>query len=157
MTTPAPARTSFARLDAVACTTVRACMAVGADQVGSGPVTPLVEQLTAGRWRIRAARDPAGTNPTELRSVFCDRPDDCLAVGGATASSTGRMSPLAERWNGSRWRLLKAFRPAGSTFSVLSAVTCVAPTKCLAAGTTQSGSAAAHALIELWNGTVWRG
>jgi hypothetical protein len=58
---------------------------------------------------------------------------------------------LAERWNGTTWRIQPTPNPAGVQFASLAGVSCTGPSACLAAGGSDHGT-----LAERWNGTTWR-
>jgi len=53
---------------------------------------------------------------------------------------------LAERWNGSGWRIITPTRTGGG----LAAVSCVRSGRCVAVGQAES-----FALAELWTGARW--
>lgn len=73
-----------------------------------------------------AAQPPAIPN---LNSVACASAAYCLAVGATLASA---YQPLAEKWNGLRWRELPS--PAPGRSGALTAVACPAPAWCVAVG-----------------------
>ena len=89
-----------------------------------------------------------------LHSGGMRSPRACTGVG--EYFSTGqRELPLAERWDGSRWRVQPVPDPAGARRGgELSAVSCPAATRCFAVGQyfTKSGSVA---LAETWNRSRW--
>jgi hypothetical protein len=65
-------------------------------------------------------------------------------------------TPLAERWNGSKWVLMPATNPGGVNGSALLNVSCTAPTACVAVGYSNPNSLGAYALLaERWNGVTW--
>jgi len=80
-----------------------------------------------------------------------------MAVGGQGNPNTGVASgTLAERWNGTRWRIQSTPNPSvGGWF--LNAVSCTSPSACTAVGgrlasTPRPGLAT---LAERWNGRTW--
>jgi hypothetical protein len=142
--------TSF---DAVSCPTSAACVAVG--QTSSG--VALAGVLTSGAWRI--SRLPAVFRRVQsetMTGVSCWAPASCLAVGdysyGATAmpSRSFRDKILAERWNGTKWTVIRALNVARR--NRLAAISCAEPRRCIAVG--QAGSKVT--LAESWNGRGWR-
>jgi hypothetical protein len=58
---------------------------------------------------------------------------------------------LAERWDGTTWRIQRTPNPPGVQFASLAGVSCTGPSACLAAGGSDQG-----ALAERWNGATWR-
>ena len=79
----------------------------------------------------------------------------CLAVGdaqrppGAQPSTGDTDQALAERWDGTRWRMIQPLDPARRT--ALAAVSCTARF-CVAVGATD----AQYTLAEIWTGGRWR-
>ena len=74
-----------------------------------------------------------------------------MAVGKATFNAPGgTAATLAERWDGTSWRIVTSPNPPGSTFNSLNGVACPWPNVCFAVGSSDS-----RPLIELWNGTTW--
>lgn len=90
--TPVNPGTGAIRRDAVACATVRACMAVGTETV--------TELWNGQKWGNRGAIDPPGKVVTDLGGVSCASSTMCMAAG-QTSSRT-----VAEIWNGKKWVLL---------------------------------------------------
>jgi hypothetical protein len=153
--TPSLAGASVANgLVGVSCAVTRTCIAVGYGTARTGESTTLAERWDGGRWRIQPTPVPAGTVSAGLAAVSCPSPRACTGVG--EYFSTGqRELPLAERWDGSRWRVQPVPGPAGARRGgELSAVSCPAATRCFAVGEyfTKSGSVA---LAETWNGSRW--
>jgi hypothetical protein len=91
-----------------------------------------------------------------LSGVWCASATNCLAVGvsGANPGNSATGDPLAEIWNGKRWRTVPVRLPAGSTFGALSHLACLSATWCVAVGVYGKGSTA-HELAEFWNGKAW--
>jgi hypothetical protein len=91
-----------------------------------------------------------------LSAVSCTSPHACTATGtdfGATHPT------LAERWNGTRWRVQATPSPANFQQSAsaiaLDGVSCTSATACAASGEYSPGGLAAY-FIEMWNGKKWR-
>jgi hypothetical protein len=77
-------------------------------------------------WSLQVMPSPAGAVASELRAVSCSSPGACTAVGADTDGvSTSR--PLAERWDGTRWRVQAAPSPAGAILPEFAAVSCASP------------------------------
>jgi hypothetical protein len=104
-------------------------------------------------WSV--TRSPNPVIPTGLLNwVSCPAADSCVAVGTYVRSS-GTGVALAERWDGSRWRIQPVPSPAGAAWSALNGVSCVSPSACEAVGITVSRSGARRAVAERWDGTRW--
>src|SRR5262249_55762117 len=112
-------------LSSVSCPSAARCMAVGSYVSRSDRVLTLAEAWNGRRWLHRDPPTPMTFQ--SLSDVSCVRSSFCLAVGIG----------VAERWNGTRWRAVKA--PPGRP----SSVSCSSATRCVAVG----GAGAAG-----WNG-----
>ena len=77
-----------------------------------------------------------------------------MAVGNYVKTS-GVAVGLAERWDGTSWRILRTPNPPGAAISMLFGVACTAPSACIAVGTSFTTAGASQALAERWNGTRW--
>src|SRR5262245_3804682 len=147
-----PTRNLLARtgqLAGVSCPSASSCTGVGNFTRGSGVAVTLAEHWDGRRWAIQATPSPRGARLSVLLSVACSSPSACTAVGQAV-SNQGASVPLAERWNGTRWRIQATPIPqAGGGF--LNSVACVSASACTAVGSSNSGTLAEH-----WNGTRWR-
>jgi hypothetical protein len=142
-----------ALLQAVACPAARVCRAVGFDNKGL-----FSEVWNGSSWKVRPVPVPAGTigSTAGLRDVSCTAADSCEAVGGYQKGATFR--PLAEVWNGSRWRVQAPPTISGGLDSQLYAVSCVSATDCEASGgaDTEPGTNVGEVgVLEKWNGTGW--
>jgi hypothetical protein len=110
-----------------------------------GGLTAAAMAATAG-WSIQPTPKPEGTHTSWLYSVSCASANACTAVGGTYRG------PLAERWNGRRWRIQRTAWPSGS--SQLSGVSCPGARACTAVGVSFS-RAGGLPLAEGWNGRRW--
>ncbi len=85
-------------------------------------------------WSITPSPNPRV--PTgQLFWVSCPAANSCMAVGTYVKAS-GIGVNLAERWNGTSWRILPTPNPSGIAFSGLLGVACTAPSACTAVGAT---------------------
>src|SRR5215471_17246798 len=130
----------------VSCPAANSCMAVGTYTKASGAGVTLAEQWNGSKWRILPIPSPRGAAWSNLFGVSCVSPSACEAVG-ATASRSGTLTALAERWNGSSWQIQHAPSPAGGQ---LNGGSCTSPSACTAVGGSGAGP-----LAERWNGTRW--
>ena len=116
---PLPTGASSARLNAISCTSVTACMAVGATS-GQG----LSERLSGTAWSTKTISSSA-----LLDAVSCSAAAACSADGGRSGS--------IERWNGTTWT---AQAPMSTpTPLTLVGISCAAATSCTAVGGTGAG------------------
>ena len=139
---------------AVSCASPNNCMAVGTLSATTRQL--LSEIRTPSGWTAQPVPEPQAGSL--LLSVSCTKASLCIAVGDQPSGAG--TAPLAERWNGSNWTIQSTPAPAGATFSELTAVSCISPTRCLAVGDTQSGGKGSGGkqvpLAGLWNGSSWK-
>ena len=150
---PTPEGAVFAGLGGVSCLSPSFCMATGAYSTNSspsGPVESLAERWNGKKWAILPTPNPAGAIQSFLGGVSCTSPSACTTTG-EQHSATGIVHSLAERWNGTRWRVQSTPNPPGVQFASLPSVDCTGPSACLAVGSSDQGT-----LAERWNGTRWR-
>jgi hypothetical protein len=151
--TPTPKTLPQGRLNAVSCSSPRACTAVGVFDNVPGTGT-LAERWDGTSWSIQTSANPAGAFTSVLFGVSCPAATFCVAVGNYQ-NRTGRHTILAEAWNGSSWSVLPAPPPAGARRSFLNGVSCVSATACTAVGSYQTRAGQHVTLAERWNGTTW--
>ena len=103
----------------------------------------------ASGWTVqRVPRSPGGT----LVGVSCISPRACMAVG-SYAGHTRRV--LTERWNGSRWLVVRARLPAGAIQGGFNDVSCTSARACTAVGDYDLNARQTNVLVERWNGSRW--
>src|SRR5215470_16519719 len=129
-----------------------AAVAAGAAGIPASASVPV--GVSARGWSVTPSPNPV-IPAGQLFWVSCPAANSCLAVGTYTKAS-GAGVVLAERWNGSTWRIQPAPSPPGAAWSNLFGVSCVSPSACEAVGTTASRSGAQTALAERWNGSSWQ-
>src|SRR6516162_1712158 len=116
------------------------------------PASASVPAGVSRGWSVTPTPNPV--IPTgRLFWVSCPAANSCMAVGGYTKAS-GAAVALAERWNGTSWRILPTPNPARATVSFLFGVACSTPSACTAVGQAIIGGAS-QALAERWDGTRW--
>jgi hypothetical protein len=141
-------------LNSVSCVSATFCIAVGAtvepvtiNGVRTAITHPLVERWGGGGWSVIPAA-PLATRG-QLSSVSCSSGTFCLALGTAKLNGSNT-TPVAERWNGTSFRLVTALGLARNQ----SSVSCSSVSWCMTAGTTSHG---AHmAVSQRWNGHSWK-
>jgi hypothetical protein len=93
---------------------------------------------SGGHWRLLEAVHPGKSTASELNGVSCTG-KICLAVG-LEETRGGDVRALAERWNGSSWKLLPTASVPGDSLSILDAVTCPSASHCEAVGFSDGSS-----------------
>ncbi len=151
--TPNPSGSPTSGLDGIACSSAKACTAVGSTQTGS-IIQTLVERWNGKRWMIQTSPTPAGAALAFLNGVSCVSRLRCTAVGDWQPSS-GPAVTFAERWNGKKWSIQHTAKPSGATSSDLSSISCTAPAACTAVGHYENSSTKTRTLAERWNGKRW--
>jgi PKD repeat protein len=98
----------------------------------------------------------------EAFGVSCVEPDDCVAVGGNWSLEVHTRVTLAERWDGSSWSVMDTPNPPGldegwqhNWYAVLTDVSCVSASDCLAVGRYRDSGEALKPLAEHWDGSQW--
>jgi hypothetical protein len=110
----------------------------------------LAEAWNGTSWRIQAIPNPKGSVNGSLHAVSCTSRSACTAVGSYD-NAAGRGVAVAERWNGTAWRLQSVPKPAGTEFF---GVSCSTAHACTAAGY-RTGTGGTRPIAEAWNGTTW--
>jgi hypothetical protein len=151
---PSPSGAGYASLNAVSCTSAKACEAAGDYKIvtTAGDPKALAEAWNGTSWALQQAVAPGGATANELLGVSCVGASFCAAVGWHI-NSAGDEVNLAEIWNGTSWLITTAPNLAGQSGAddnELSSVSCVSASFCQAVGTGPSGPSAA-----VWNGTSW--
>ncbi len=138
--TPVPAGQTGGTLTSVSCPRRRACVAVGA--TGN---SPLVGRWNGSTWTMESAPLPSGAHLGYFEGVSCTTPRACTAVG-SYFTSTNTYFTLAERWDGSSWRIQPTPTPPLSLANQFDDVSCPGARTCTAVGFPASAQ---------WNGTTW--
>ena len=146
-------------LNAVSCTSSRACTAVGSFLNGSQStltegIQPLAERWDGSAWSLQRVPGGGGHDQS-LNGVSCPARRWCVAVGFDRDSSNGGFEDgmLVEHWNGVRWTVRGVYDSGN-----LAAVSCPSPRACIAVGTTNSyygDGGLIQAVAERWNGRRW--
>jgi hypothetical protein len=137
-------------LNAVACPTTSACLAVGWYEDSSTDFVPLAEAWNGTKWTMSAPPNPSGSMDTELNGVACTSSTACLAVGSS------QVGPVLDSWNGASWTVVAVPSPSGATEGAnLSSIDCTSALACVAIGSYEDSSFIAHPFGETWNGSTW--
>jgi hypothetical protein len=145
-------------LPSVSCVSATTCIAVGSYGLNVAPHQTIgelyaVRKVNGGSWTVQTVPDPADYQNGGFTGVSCTSASSCIAVGQYGTTANG-VEALAEQWNGTNWTVLSVPDPAGSFNTQLNAVSCSAPTACMAVGTYSTGDNG-FTLAERWNGTSW--
>jgi hypothetical protein len=142
---------SDSALTGVSCWSPEACTAVGlADGQGT-----LAERWDGIGWKIQLTPNPKNEHNAELDSVSCFAENRCIAVGSAIGSPPKPLAnlTLAERWNGTAWKIQRTPNPTRPASNLLRAVSCASIGACTAVGFPYPE--ADTTLAERWNGSEW--
>jgi len=121
----------------------------GLAAVFTGSPAPSARALTASATGVPRQSGFAG--------VSCPTADRCVAVGQRVnrVNRSGIEVPLAEAWNGHRWKVQRARVPAGARTSRLEAVSCSSARMCMAVGDYTNDAGARVPMSQRWNGRRW--
>jgi hypothetical protein len=158
----APPDPDRSMLTGASCASAHFCMAVGIGYPEAIPLPfydrTLAELWDGSSWTVQPTPDPSDAGgENELAGVACASVTNCMAVGAYAQYLPFPALPIAdipftERWDGLTWTLEPT--PAGGARARLTAVSCGAPTACMAVGVTAVGSGDA-VLAERWDGSSW--
>jgi hypothetical protein len=154
--TPEPTGTKYSMLDGISCSASTACTAVGWYEAG-GVELPLVERWNGTAWAAQTAPQPSGAKASYPHAVKCLSATACT-LAGFYETTAGAYVPFAETWNGTTWTVQSMPSPTGSTYPMLTSMSCTSSTSCLAAGYYFTGTGAETREVpfsERWDGTAW--
>jgi len=109
----------------------------------------------ASTWKVEQTPNPAKAEINALSAVSCTSARACTAVGTYADTLSSPIHALAERWNGSKWRIQPTAKVKGAASTQLFAVSCAAANACTAVGGAFVKGREVF-LAEAWNGTTWR-
>jgi hypothetical protein len=148
---PTPRPPDDAELDAVSCSSVSACIAVGWQVNSAGDQVTLAERWNGKAWAVQATPNPSGATGSDLDGVSCPSASMCIAVGEYVSGGDSDLPMLAERWNGKAW----AIQPTASSNAAGLAVSCISASACTAVGEKVTKAGVGVTLAERWNGKAW--
>jgi hypothetical protein len=134
-----------------------AAMVAAGCGTGGGPLPTAVSAAAHGASHaISQAPSAHGI----LTAVSCPSPSGCVAVG--EYYSPGPRYALIERWNGSRWSIVRGPTPPAHTSADLSSISCRGASDCTAVGSSTRITPQpttlpppVRTLVERWNGSAW--
>lgn len=110
-------------------------------------------------WQVEPTpnQDTTSAGVNQLSAVSCTSSRACTAVGSHAASVSSPSFTLAERWNGTSWRIQPTILPKGAQATGFHGVSCASASSCTAVGSAfvQATSRSVN-LAEAWNGKSWR-
>jgi hypothetical protein len=117
---------------------------------------------SAASWSVVPSPAPPGVANGAMNGVACMSASACVAVGSYETQTSydnvqgsGFSTPLAERFNGSSWSIVPTPDPSPSAGAALQAVSCGAPSFCMAVGFSTNSLGHQVVLAERWNGSSW--
>ena len=155
LATPNPVTSTQTVLTGVACTSAKACIAVG---YFANPyfTQTLAEAWNGKSWSVQRTKNVP--NPTssvwgQLNGIWCVSAKACTAVGDYQGTVT--QSTLAESWNGTTWSIKSTPNQPGAPGNALNSVSCRSARQCLAVGEYTTNANNNGPLAEAWNGKAW--
>jgi len=134
----------------VSCTGASACTSVGS-WTNTGALS-LAERWNGASWSRQAVPHPPGSVTDSLAGVSCTAAASCTAVGQSANNLNDSPSvTMAMTWNGTSWQLAATPNRAG-TSDVLSGVSCITPTTCVAVGSSFKTFPSGATLVEVSSG-----
>ncbi|HZM80143.1 MAG TPA: hypothetical protein VFC19_30785 [Candidatus Limnocylindrales bacterium] len=152
--TPNPSGATASFLNAVSCSSVSACTAVGYYLTSTGATVTLAQRWDGTTWTLQPTPNPSGATASYLLGVSCTAASACTATGFST-TSTGATVTLAQRWDGTSWAVQPTPNPSGATASQLYGVSCASASACTAVGNYVTSTGATVTLAQRWDGTTW--
>ncbi len=133
-----PTHIAGGHLQAVSCSSSRACVAVGYDYSGIAELPliegrePFIERWDGHEWSVQRPPENVGRDAA-LNAVSCTSTSTCTAVGYQTECISLKSgcfdNPMVLRWNGVRWRVaLRGYGREGD----FSGVSCASARVCMA-------------------------
>jgi hypothetical protein len=156
LSSPNPSGATESVLKGVSCASSTSCFGVGYDKSSSGYLEALGENWTGTEWKLSPMVTPSGAKSIlNIEAVSCTSSSACTVVGNY-ANSSGASELLAERWNGTEWKIQAVPNPNSKAYVELNGVSCVSSTSCEAVGTAVTGVLESTNIAEIWNGTEWK-
>jgi hypothetical protein len=150
---PVPDGSQGSALNAVACSTVSRCTAVGESSNVNGTFTLALVSI-GSTWTLETTPNPPASFTSVFSAVSCPSPSTCTAVGYTSGGL--QIAPLAEGWDGSAWTIQTAAQPASASNAVLTGVSCLSGRDCIAVGSYDNfNETRTLTLAERWTGSKW--
>ncbi len=158
-----PESAGMSALSGVACTSARACLAVGSQQLIGADSVPLVERWDGTSWTLVAIPMPKGAAAVSLSAISCSSASACTAAGSmrygddpsVPAEVRDTTVALVARWNGSTWSQQRIPPGIPRSPSGFSGVSCPDATTCFVLGIGTNSTYTNITISERWNGKRW--
>jgi hypothetical protein len=129
-------------------------MMVGGRAIGGTFRRMQAARLNGGGWSIELPPSPPSSWGSNLAGVSCTSASSCIAVGGYYTDPVMERT-LIERWNGTKWAIVRSPALASWETGSLASVSCQSAAACTAVGSYDDGQGDWLPLAERWNGTRW--
>lgn len=116
------------------------------------PASPPERPATAGVWSIQSTSTSLAH--AALYGIDCLTASFCAAVGTAPVAGAGTAA-MSVLWDGTAWTAEAVPMAAGTKTSALDAVSCTAPSACVAVGWATTSTGTPQLLVDAWDGTAW--
>ncbi len=150
-----PSEASGSTLQSVYCASSSSCVAIGYSSTSTGWES-FSEQWNGTTWTLKSLPEASGAAITITPGMSCTSASACTAVGYAYSPTAKAYLTVAERWNGTEWKVQTTPTPSGAEDSYLRTVSCSSSTSCIATGEYVNSSGTTVTLAETWNGTEWK-
>lgn len=152
--TPTPSPSDhYDDLDALACTS-SSCVGGGLHWDVTGTIVVSGVSWDGSAWTEVDLPPPATDTHSGLTGMSCSSPSACVAVGGERTVTGSRLG-FAEVYDGRTWTLSSVPVPAPFAGTVLTGISCVTATFCMAVGWFQTQAARYQTVAEIWDGRTW--
>jgi hypothetical protein len=142
---PDPSGGTGAAFGGVSCSSDTECTATGY-YVNGTTAASLVERWDGTNWKVQSSPNPQSAMATLLDAVSCPSSTSCTATG-LYQTNAGQL-PVAERWDGSTWKLEAPAPPNGSLHSSLDGVSCTGAKTCESVGASEDVNGNGFTLAE---------
>jgi hypothetical protein len=134
------------------CSGPRGCAAVGNHDNAHDASVPLAEDWGGKAWTLRPVPNPVQPSDSYLNGVSCSASGACTGAGYYYESLGAENVALAERWDGTPWKLQAPADPTSDT--ILAGMSCIRADRCVAVGQYYNSSQVGLTLAEVWKGTI---
>ncbi len=133
---PKPSGSRSTVVSGISCSASTACALVGSYDDSGGVEVTLAERWNGTEWAVQSTPNPSGAKRSFLDGgVSCASSEVCIAVGYSLNSSSKDVT-LAERWNGTEWKIQTTPNDEKEEDLLSGGVSCSSSTSCAAVGTT---------------------
>jgi hypothetical protein len=131
---PSPKGAQESSLETVSCpSSSSACVAVGTWRSTEDGEHAWVVRWTGAEWKLEEPSQGAWED-SRLAGISCITSSECIAVGSGIKTDTEPDRTLAERWNGSEWKMQEPVNPSGEDGLELKQASCTSSLTCMAVG-----------------------